>query len=1415
MTRKLQHLLSRATLLLLLFFVSGVTYAQIAATVKCEIRGDGSANLNGLNNDFTNFDFPIVSGETYTFEQLYGIPGNNTAITIGSIQGTLVDILVDGEHNEYSWSRFQSSGGYSASLLLTAENNYYAELTLVFEGGEEPEVTATQTYTVNVVGSGTVDYSYTSESGEVKTGTFVPGEATALDNMSMGAAYIIDITPKPDEGYKFAGMTMNGEEVADALQQYEELGMVTLETSAAEVNLEVTFKEDVPEYNVTYTVTVEGEGTVDYSYYIDGSDTWEKATGTFDLGVATGLNPKKIGPNYGVDIYPKPAEGYKFVKATVNGEEKTDALSKYDSFKFFPVNSDAKEIALHLVFEKEVAEAPYTYTLTVEGEGTVRYDYWNPETNSMVEGAFEPGVALPVYSDQYGISVYPEPAEGYVFKAAYLNDVELTEAPGQYETFNYFAAIPTAAENNLKVVFEKAGGVVEDYDMIVNYEVEGEGSVGYFYFVQGMETAEGNLVVGDNVFPVMYKSMSSGYNVTFTPVAAEGYTFKALYVNGNEVSVGSSGYKYKTTVDQETVNVKAVFVANDYDMLVNLTVEGKGSVGYSYLASETETATGTLNVGENKLSMFKTSEGYSITLSPEAEDGFELDALYVNDSEVTLTADGDYVYTTTAASETVNVRVVFAPASGTEDYDMLVTYEVEGEGSVGYFYYVQGMETAEGNLAVGENVFPVMYKSGSFGYAVTFTPVAAEGYKFKALYINGTEVDAESGYRYTTKVDRENVSVKAVFESELPEDYDMIVNYEVEGEGQLKYFYFVQGMETAEGYLAVGQNVFPVMYKNSSVGYAVTFTPEPANGNVLKALYINGTEVNVGSDYRYTTKVDQETVNVKAVFGAPAATLTFEAEAEGGKVAVTDAEGNALESGNEYPVGTVVNIAVTPAENFALKALTVNGTEVAAGEPVDGTYNVSYTLVEGDNNIVAEFETTLEPDMYVNLTIEGGEGHVEYWYYLTEPLDAIQEGVFNEGVNKLYNIYYSSFTYYSIRVTVVPAEGYTLKSLYIGQTDYSAWYGANEEFSLMSTSQGDTYELTVTFEKEAEKADMIVNYSQEGNGRLSYYYYTDDADASGYMNDGANEFWDMYCDSYGNYKMYLTAVPEDGSVLKSLTVDGVDKTAEYNESGNLMLTSTGGQTYDVKAVFEEEAQEPTGHKVVIKANGDVEYYIKFSNTEAQRQEFYYVLDKDTTVYLPDNAFCAWNYTYNSNFTVKGLVINGEPLLEPSFYVNSDLEISLDYVVKDYFELEYDKPENGEVIVEYQVWDMDVKDYVYVPYEAGMPLETGTGYRVTYVADENSYIASIKVNGEVVMTSTVEEPVYEYTYEGKVWGQTVFEAEILSEISVDEVAAEPVQMTVYSVDGVLVRSCLAKDAKEAVEGLEKGLYIVNGQKILVK
>lgn len=1098
MTRKLQHLFSRATLLLLLFFVSGVTFAQFTGRIKCEIQGEGSASLYGFHDDYTTYTLPIVSGETMEIESIF-VNNDESTIVVNSIVGELKDILVDGVHSKEAWDKYTT--GQQPYFLLKKANDFYAELTLVFEGATE--LSATQTYTVDVVGQGTVDYSYTSESGDVKTGTFVPGEAVGFDNMSMGAAYIIDITPKPAEGYKFAGMKMNGEEVADALQQYNEIGMVTLETAATDVKLEVTFKEDVPEYNVIYTVTVEGEGTADYRYYYDdGTNPFAEAKGTFEIGVATGLNPKLMGSNYGVDIYPKPAEGYKFVNALVNGTEVKNAVSKYEDFGYFPVNSSEKEIALHLVYEKETVEYPYTYTLTVEGEGTVDYYYLTPNVWEEVRGTFEVGVPVGMNPDAFaGVSIYPKPADGYVFTAAYANGKELTEAVGQVEMFDCFA--------------------------VTNIE--------------------------------------------------------------------------------------------------------------------------------------------------------------------------------------------------------------EGE-----------------------------------------------------------------------------VALKVVFTKELPEEYDMIVNYTQEGEGAVGYFYYIVGVESAEGDLAEGLNVFPEMYKSSSVGYNLTLTPKPAQGYELKAFYVNDKKVNVSGSYRYTTKVDKETVNVKAVFGLPAATLVYEAETAEGKISVTDAEGNVLESGSECAVGANVNIVVTPTSGYVLKSLKVGETELTVGEPVDGTYTVPYTMVGGENKIVAEFEME-DYDIIINLTVEG-EGSVNYSYQDAEHSGERIEGTLVVGENKLSHIYSSIINGYSVVILPEPKPGFRVAAVY--ENDYEQDEMEEGGYLVGTKDKKGVVNVKVVFERFA--TDMIINYTQEGEGVVNYSYFLEgDGSGTGNLAAGTNEFDDMYLASDGYYKMYLTINPAEGSVLKSVTVNGTDMTETYNNDGTLLLKSVGGETFDVKVVFEGEEPEPTGHKVVIRANGDIEYYIKFSNTAEQKQEFYYVSDKDTTVYLPDNAFCGWNYTYNPNFTVKNLLINGEPLLEPTFFVNSDLEISLDYVETGYYELEFEQPENGEIIVEYQVFDMEVGDYVYVPYEAGLTLQTGTGYRVTYIADEDSYIANVKVNGEEVMTSTIEDPVYEFVYEEKVWGPVSFEAEILTEISVDEVAAEPVQMTVYSVDGVLVRSCLAKDAKEAVEGLAKGLYIVNGQKVVVK
>ena len=51
-------------------------------------------------------------------------------------------------------------------------------------------------------------------------------------------------------------------------------------------------------------------------------------------------------------------------------------------------------------------------------------------------------------------------------------------------------------------------------------------------------------------------------------------------------------------------------------------------------------------------------------------------------------------------------------------------------------------------------------------------------------------------------------------------------------------------------------------------------------------------------------------------------------------------------------------------------------------------------------------------------------------------------------------------------------------------------------------------------------------------------------------------------------------------------------------------------------------------------------------------------------------------------------------------------------------------------------------------------------------------------------------------------------------SVNDTSADPVEMHVYSVDGRLMKSCMARTPQEAATGLPDGIYIVNGQKVVV-
>lgn len=363
----------------------------------------------------------------------------------------------------------------------------------------------------------------------------------------------------------------------------------------------------------------------------------------------------------------------------------------------------------------------------------------------------------------------------------------------------------------------------------------------------------------------------------------------------------------------------------------------------------------------------------------------------------------------------------------------------------------------------------------------------------------------------------------------------------------------------------------------------------------------------------------------------------------------------------------------------------------------------------------SEPEVPEEYDMAINLTVEGGEAEVSYWYYLADPLDEKQEGVLEAGMNYLNNMWNSSSYHYHIYLSVTPADGYAIKEVYVD-----------------------------------------------------------------------------------------------------------DSLSAYDYSSILIQSEERGRVVNVRVVCEETLPEGY-HTITLKSIGveSLSYYINVPNKEMTQTSAHFSGTEDVIVPIHDGGYFTWNYSAPLDYTVRGLLVNGQPLKEVSedgqtYVVKSDVVLELDYVVTEYCEVTYEEPVGGKMYVEYQEYDLEA-GYVYLPLdlEPGTTLMTGTNYRVTFEAAEDYALTAAYVNDEKVFEADAADEEYEYTYEGTVWGPVALKMETKAIMSVDEAVAEPVEMHVYSVDGVLVRSCVAETVEEAVNGLAQGLYIVNGQKVVVR
>lgn len=361
-------------------------------------------------------------------------------------------------------------------------------------------------------------------------------------------------------------------------------------------------------------------------------------------------------------------------------------------------------------------------------------------------------------------------------------------------------------------------------------------------------------------------------------------------------------------------------------------------------------------------------------------------------------------------------------------------------------------------------------------------------------------------------------------------------------------------------------------------------------------------------------------------------------------------------------------------------------------------------------------------------------------------------------------------------------------------------------------------------EEPVKDYDMAINVTVEGGEtEVGYWYWKADPleeMQEGVLEAGMNYLNNMWNSSSYHYHIYLSVTPADGYAIKEVYVD--DSLSAYDYSSILIQSEERGRVVNVRVVCEETLPEGY-HTITLKSTGveSLSYYINVPNKEMTQTSAHFSGTEDVVVPIHDGGYFTWNYSAPLDYTVRGLLVNGQPLKEVSedgqtYVVKSDVVLELDYVVTEYCEVTYEEPVGGKMYVEYQEYDLEA-GYVYLPLdlEPGTTLMTGTNYRVTFEAAEDYALTAAYVNDEKVFEADAADEEYEYTYEGTVWGPVALKMETKAIMSVDEAVAEPVEMHVYSIDGVLVRSCVAETVDEAVSGLAQGLYIVNGQKVVVR
>ena len=494
--------------------------------------------------------------------------------------------------------------------------------------------------------------------------------------------------------------------------------------------------------------------------------------------------------------------------------------------------------------------------------------------------------------------------------------------------------------------------------------------------------------------------VNEGTSATLTFTPNSGYQIESVKVDGVVVTVSNNRYTISSITKNTTVEVTFEAIPPTTH---TLTIKSLGSGSVSCLGY-------TINGTEKKITV---NEGTSATLTFTPNSGYQVGSVKVGGVAVTISNNR---YTISNINKDITVEVTFEAIPPTTH---TLTIKSSGSGSVSCLGYT--INGTEKKITVNDGTSAML----------TFTPNS--GYQIGSVKVDGVAVTV-SNNRYTISSITKDTTIEVTFEAIPPTTHTLTIKSS--GSGSVSCLgYTINGTEKK----------IPV---NEGTSATLTFTPN--SGYQVRSVKVNGVAVTV-SNNRYTISSITKDTTIEVTFEAiPPTTHTLTIKSSGsGSVSCLGYTINGTEKKITVNEGTSATLTFTPNSGYQVGSVKVDGVAVTVS-------NNRYTIssITKDTTVEVTFEA-IPPTTY-KMTITSSEnGYVTFAGTTT-----------NNGKPNKYTVNEGT----SATLTFTPNSGYKVGSLKVNNADVTSYIN-NNTYIISNINKDITVEVTF------EQINMSLTYN--------------------------------------------------------------------------------------------------------------------------------------------------------------------------------------------------------------------------------------------------------------------------------------------------------------------------------------------------